>query len=189
MEMNADDLYNALAGNAWKLAAQSTLDVDDIKQELYLLCMEVADGRSKYSPQIGGVLEYIMGRLWGLIRRWSYTQSLNELIDNDNSMDEDWETGHMPAAWDKLLALQAPSVEDVLMQRDELYEQDARDIEVICQKRERTRGITTLGILVLGGHWSLGDAAKYFGTSRSAIQSQLRSQKQLWDLRFSDLLG
>ncbi len=30
--MNADDLYRDLASNAGKLAAKSTLDVDDIRQ-------------------------------------------------------------------------------------------------------------------------------------------------------------
>ncbi len=172
--MKADDLYNALVGNAWKLAAQSTLGVDDIRQELYLLCMEVAEGRSKYTPLIGGVHEYIMGRLWGLVRRWPQSQSLDDLIEND-VVGEDWATRYKPATWDRLLALHAPSVEETLVQRDERLEQDARDIEETLLKRERTRDQSALAILIQSGHWSLREAAKFCGTNHSKIKRYMDS--------------
>ncbi len=174
--MDVDTLYNALAGNAWKLAAQSTLDVDDIRQELYLLCMEVADGRSKYTPVIGGVHEFIMGRLWGLVRRWPQSQLLEDLIEKD-IVGEDWATKYRPETWDRLLALHAPSVEETLMQRDDLLEQDAIDIDESRRMRESEKGQTTLALLIKSGLWSIRDAAKFCGVSQNVIQKKMAKSK------------
>ncbi|WP_031598694.1 hypothetical protein [Ferrovum myxofaciens] len=158
--MNADDLYNELAGNAWKLAAQSTLDADDIRQELYLMCMEVAEGRSAYTPMIGGVHEYIMGSLWGFIRRWHNLQLLDDLIGND--VDDDKTI--------LLAELHVLSTEDVLIRDEELIEQDALDIEESRQMRKRTQNQSTLEILVQDGYWTIRQAANFCGLSKSAIQ-------------------
>ena len=174
--MDADTLYNALAGNAWKLAAQSTLDVDDIRQELYLLCMEVADGRSKYTPVIGGVHKYIMGRLWGLIRRWPQSQSLDDLIDVD-IVGEDWATPYLPVTHSRLLALHAPSVEETLMQRGELLEQDAIDIEESRRIRESEEGQTTLVLLIECGHWSMRESAVFCGVNYPWIQRYMNKSQ------------
>lgn len=166
--MDAQALYDELAGDAWKLAAGSTLDSDDIRQELYLMCLEVTEGRSAYTPMIGGVHEYIMGRLWGLVRRWPQSQSvegliLEELVDSENSEKSSVEH------FDILAALYAPSVEDVLEQRDFQYEQDAIDIEETRQLRERLKGQTTLSILIRTGYWSIREAAAFCGSSKSGI--------------------
>ena len=173
--MNAENLYNALVGNAGKLAAQSTLDVNDIRQELYLMCMEVAEGRSAYSSMVGGVHKYIMGRLWGLIRRWVPMQSLDELmgqdIEGENSAIE-----HLPGH-SRSSALHVPSAEDVLIHRHEMLEQDVIDVEERFKLKKSLQNQTTMVILLQRGHWSTREAAKYCGISRNAIEKRLSATK------------
>lgn len=160
--MTADDLYNALKGEAWKLAARSTLDIDDIRQELYLLCMEVSEGRSSYTPLLGGVHEYIMGWLWKYILRWPRTQSLDELASDDG---------------DKILPdeLYALAIDDELMRQEGMHEQHARDVEEMHEMRKRMKNQTTLAILVQTGHWSLREAAQFCGVSHVTISKLVRN--------------
>ena len=170
--MKADDLYNALAGSAWKLAAQSTLDADDIRQELYLKCMEVAEGRSTYSPLVGGVHEYIMGWLWKYILRWQKMPYLEELFENVNEENEETEeiVRYFPE-------LQSPSIEDELMRREEMYAEHQRDIKEIRRMREQMKDETTLAILIKTGHWTIREAAKHCGTSYASMQRYMQLQR------------
>lgn len=163
--MNLPDvngLYAELVRDTWKLRAESSLELDDIKQELYLLCMEVAEGRSKYTPELGSVHDFIMGRLWGLMKRWPQSISLDEGSD---------ETNHVPAT------LHAPSIEDVLEDRDALYAQDLVDIEENRRLRDRMKNYSTLAILVQTKHWSLREAAKFCGMSYGSIYNLVAIDK------------
>ncbi len=181
--MNADDLYNALAGSAWKLAKDSTLDTDDIKQEMYLICMEVAEGRSTYSSLCGGMHEYIMGRLWGLVRRWPRSLSLEGLTGGISEKRGNTIRHNRPNENGVVLPefipaeLHAPSVEDVLEQRYLLYEQDAIDIEESRRTRERMKGKTILAIMIHTKQWSFRDAAKFCGVSQKCIQNRIRKSE------------
>ena len=163
--MDAQALYDELSRVAWKFVANSVLDVDDIQQELYLLCQEVAEGRSAYTPELGGVEQYIMGRLWGLVKRWPDSLSLDAVLDETDPVGR--ESSFVPAA------LHVPSVEEVLEQRDALYVQDVADIEESSQLRERTQGQSTLFILVQTGHWTMRDAARFCGVSHKTIQNKV----------------
>ncbi len=163
--MNADELYNKLAGNAGKLASETMLDIDDIRHEMYLMCMEVAEGRSAYDPRIGGVHEYIMGRLWGLVRRWKRSCSLEEMTGNDHDEQIAGET--IPAA------LHAESVEETLIQKQERLKLDADDTEDRRKLRAKIQNLTTLGVLVQS-HWSLWDAANFCGMSRTGVKKRVQ---------------
>ncbi len=172
--MDARTLYNEMAGEAWKLAAKSMLDIEDIQQELFLMCMEVAEGRSAYTPMIGGVHAYIMGRLWGLLHRWQRSQSFEDLVHpEDSEMNVYEQDFFIPAV------LHTPSVEDALEQRDVLYEQDVIDIEENRLMCERTKDQSTLFILIKTGHWSARNAAKYCGVSRNAIEKRIAKAREL----------
>ena len=175
--MDAETLYRELEGNAWKLAAKCMLDVDDIKQELYLLCMDVASGRSTYSGLVGDVHGYIMGWLWKYILRWAHSNSLDHLMKSD-VMDEDWCTQHLPANHDSLSALHVPSVEDVILQRDEMQEQHVQDMARVLEMRSQARNQSILVALVQNGYWSTRDAAKFCGVSQTAIQKQIKARSQ-----------
>ncbi len=130
--------------------------------------MEVAEGRSAYSPLIGNVHEYIMGRLWGLIRRWphSHSQSLSELIGGE------CEEEILPTE------LMIASTEEVVILRYERKAQIDRDkeadIEAMHRMRKQTQNQSTLAILIQMGHWSTRDAAKHCGVSRNAIEKRIK---------------
>ena len=163
--MDAQALYDELSRMAWKFVANSVLDVDDIRQELYLLCQEVAEGRSAYMPELGGVEQYIMGRLWGLVQRWPNSLSLDDMLDESEPAGR--ENSFVPEV------LHAPSVEEVLERRDALYAQDVADIEEAGRLRERMKGQSSLFILVQTGHWSMRDAARFCGVSHKTIQNKV----------------
>ena len=179
--MDAKTLYVELAGNAHKLAAKSTLDVDDIRQELYLICMEVAEGRSTYTPLIGGVHEYVMGRLWGLVRRWPCSYSIEVLKGNISEKLGSDENSEVLAEFIPV-TLHAPSVEDVLKQRDALFGQDAVDIEDAHLMRERLRDHSTLSILIQSGVWTVRDAAAFCGVNHLKIWRNFKKTKHMVEL-------
>ena len=115
----ADELFQELQGEAHKFSRCCTLSVEDIRQELYLMCIEVSGGKSSYNPILGTVREYIMGRLWGLIRRWRESSSLPDEVDGDAITP---------------ICLQVQSVEDQLIGR-----QDREDRETALNVRNKTR--------------------------------------------------
>ncbi len=165
--MDAQTLYDELAIQVHNLTKNSTLDADDIRQELMLLCLEVAAGRSAYTPAIGGVHGYIMGRLRGMSQRWKRWKSLDEPM-HSVCFDEDGSGNGFGLA-----ELCAPSVEEVLEQRDDLYAQDVVDVEQTRQLRERLSSQSTLSILIQTGHWSIRDAARFTGVSKAMIQKKM----------------
>ena len=171
--MDAQTLYAELAGNAYKLAAKSTLDVEDIRQELFLLCLEVAEGHSTYTPVIGGVHEYIMGRLWGFVRRWPCSYSIEVFSCDENS---EVLTGFIP------VTLHAPSVEEVLEQRDALFGQDTVDIEETHLMRDGLGDHSTLFILIKTGVWSVRDAAAFCGVNHLKIWRNFNKTKHMVEL-------
>ena len=179
--MDAQTLYDELAGEAWKLAGKSSLDVEDIRQELFLLCLEVAEGRSTYTPVIGGVHGYIMGRLWGLVRRWPCSCSIEVLTGNISEKLGSDENGDVLAEFIPV-TLHAPSVEDVLEQRDALFGQDAVDIEEIHLMRERLRNHSTLSILIQSGVWTIRDAAAFCGVNHLKIWRNFKKTKHMVEL-------
>ncbi len=170
--MDAQTLYDELAGAAWKLAGKSALSVEDIRQELFLLCLEVAEGRSTYTPVIGGVHEYIMGRLWGLVRRWPCSYSIEVLTGNISEKFGSEENCELQAGFIPVM-LHAPSVEDALEQREALYEQDAIDIVEARLLRNHLKKQSTLSILIQTGFWSIREAAAFCGSSKSAIGREI----------------
>jgi DNA-directed RNA polymerase specialized sigma24 family protein len=165
--MNANDLYRTLECQVKNLTTSSVFDINDIRQELYLLCIEVAEGRSSYTPLLGNPHAFIMGRLWWIVRRWAYYSS--NLVDLDDENPDE-----VKIVDNYLDEITAPSVEEVLCRRAEMLEQDALDIEEIQLRRTRTVHQSTLTLLVQGGYWSSNKAAKFCGVSRQAIDKACR---------------
>lgn len=166
-KFNADDLYNSLKDNVWKFLRYSRLERKDVQQELYLLCLEVANGQSKYSPLVGGVHEYILGRMWGLVKRWIFIQSLEELtIANEESDESDMSVFLLPE-------LQVPSAETTLISQNEIYEHDIIDVAQRCKMKIDYKNQSTLIVLVKTGQWSIRDAATFCGVNPYAIQRKM----------------
>lgn len=66
----ADELFATVEGEAAYFAAAGSMTVDDVRQTLYLFCLEHARGVDNYNALLGEVRTYIMGRMWGLLQRW-----------------------------------------------------------------------------------------------------------------------
>lgn len=163
--MNADDLYHTLVGRAWKLAKNCMLDVEDIQQDLYLKCMDVADGRSNYTASIGTVENYIMGWLWKDTIKWQKMQSL------DANGEKDVDAGSEIARF--FPELQSASIEDDLMRRDEMYAQFERDKAEVRRMRDQMKDDSTLLVLIRTGYWSIREVAKLSGINRRKINRML----------------
>ena len=65
------------------VARNSILSVEDVQQEARLICWTVAIGESDFDPARGSVRQYVMGRLWGLKKRYTPSVSLDGTEDND----------------------------------------------------------------------------------------------------------
>ena len=157
--LTADELFQELQGEAHKFSRCCTLSVEDIRQELYLMCIEVSGGGSSYSPILGTVREYIMGRLWGLIRRWRESSSLPDEVDGDAITP---------------ICLQVQSVEDQLIDR-----QDREDRETALNVRNKTKPNepqTSLNIVC--NVLSRRDAAKFLGITREAVRQRVQREKR-----------
>ncbi|MBW8072899.1 MAG: hypothetical protein GJU77_04335 [Ferrovum sp.] len=124
------------------------------------MCIEVSSGESSYNPILGTVREYIMGRLWGLVRRWRESESLPDEVDGD-AMAPNY--------------LQVQSVEQQLIDR-----QDREDREYALNgygKGKPDKPQTSLHIVC--NVLSRRDAAKFLGITREAVRQRVHREERL----------
>lgn len=70
--MCEQDLYGELDQRELaSVAGKSILSVDDVRQEARLICWSVCCGTTDYDPAQGTLRQYVMGRLWGLAKRYA----------------------------------------------------------------------------------------------------------------------
>lgn len=80
----AASLYMQLdAGELISVARNSILGLEDVQQEARLICWTVAIGESDFDPTRGSVRQFVMGRLWGLKKRYALGVSLDSEEEND----------------------------------------------------------------------------------------------------------
>ncbi len=161
--LSADELFQDLRGEAHKFSKCCTLSVEDIQQELYIMCIEVTSGESPYNAILGTVREYIMGRLWGLVRRWRESDPLPDEVDGEASMTPE--------------LLRVPSVEQQLINC-----QERQDMESILDKKSKAKIEKRLqtSLYIVCTALSRRDAAKYLGITREAVRQRVhREEKQL----------
>ncbi len=155
----AGKLFAALQAEAKKFAAASTLSVEDVRQEIYLMCLEHAAGIDGFDPSLGDARRYICGRLWGLAERWRRMESIPE---NDD-------------LWDVPRSM---SVEDALIEGRERAAVEAR-LEQAQRKRQRDlRNLPTLAALVAVGVVSERGAARLVGSKSSRLRQRLRQLRK-----------
>jgi hypothetical protein len=133
------------------------LSVEDIRQELYLMCIEVSSGESSYNPILGTVRAYIMGRLWGLVRRWREAQSLPDDVDGDALTPKH---------------LQVQSVEQQLIDRQNREEREYALNSHGVGRSDKPQTSLHIVCNVL----SRRDAAKYLGITREAVRQRVHRE-------------
>ena len=158
----AGELFAMLRGEAAKFASASTLSVEDVRQELYVMCLEHAMGQDGFDPDRGDARRYIFGRLWGLIERWQRMETIPEGDD----------------LWD---APRSMSVEDALIQGQERAASEDRLEQADRQRRRDLRHLPTLAALVAVGAVSERGATRLVGSKSSRLRQRLRDLRRNLD--------
>ncbi|WP_031597211.1 hypothetical protein [Ferrovum myxofaciens] len=159
--LTADELFQELRGEAHKFSRCCILPVEDIRQELYLMCIEVTTGKSLYNPILGTVREYIMGRLWGLVRRWRESDPLPDEVEGD-AMAPNY--------------LRVQSVEQQLIDR---LDREEREYALNGHGKSKPDKPQT-SIHIVCNVLSRRDAAKFLGITREAVRQRVhREEKHL----------
>ena len=158
--LTADELFQDLCGEAHKFSRCCVLSVEDIRQELYLMCIEVSSGESSYNPILGTVRSYIMGRLWGLVHRWREAQPLPDEADGDALTPKH---------------LQVQSVEQQLIDR-----QNREESEYALNSHGRGRSdMPQTSLHIVCNVLSRRDAAKFLGITREAVRQRIHREERL----------
>jgi hypothetical protein len=155
----AQALYDLLRGEASKFAAVSTLSLDDVRQTLYLMCLEHVAGQDSYNPLLGTPENYIMGRLWGLVERWRPYRPLEE---NDHCLPDN---------------LKVPGVDELLIDAAQrLVEERVRD-DLASADRKAAFGVPTSVALVTHGDRTVSEVARLWGKSRWRVRKAVHQHR------------
>lgn len=165
----ADALFTRLLNeNAQMFAGVSTLSMDDVRQSLYLFCLEHAAGLDAFNPLLGSSKNYIMGRMWGLIERWRPMSSLDEIVDGDHDK---------PICQRLPDTLQAPGVDAALIaEAQRLVEEQIRD-DLELSSRKSLYGLPTTVALVTHCNRPVSEVARLYGKNRGRLRQAVRQQR------------
>ncbi|BAP88333.1 putative uncharacterized protein [Burkholderiales bacterium GJ-E10] len=159
----AEEVFASLQAEAVRFAKDSTLSVEDVRQELYLMCLEHAAGADGFDPGQGDARRFIAGRLWGLTERWRRMES----IPDDDGL------------WNGPLRA---SVEEALIERQERAAAEERLEQADRQRQRDLRNLPTLAALVAVGAVSERGAARLVGSKSSRLRQRLRQLRKQEDV-------
>ncbi len=157
------------------VAGSCALSLEDVQQEAWIWCWRIAAGRSDHDPAQGSVRQYVMGRLWGLARRWPVSVRLG---GEEEEGGESRPPGDAP--WERALLEMSPFAPDpeasdpitVLMAREQ-----AQSCAVAIQRKltdwleakQITEGERTFLELVLAGA-PVEEIAMLYGLTPRAVR-------------------
>lgn len=148
-------------------AGVSTLSMDDVRQSLYLFCLEHAAGLDAFNPLLGTPRNYIMGRMWGMIERWRSMSSLDDILTDDHDQPI---RQRMPDA------LQAPGVEAALIASAQRQAEDQIRDDLELASRKSLHGLPTTVALVTHCDRPLSEVARLCGKNRWRLRQAVRQQ-------------
>ena len=145
----------------------STLSMDDVRQSLYLFCLEHAAGMDAFNPLLGTPKNYIMGRMWGLVERWRPMSSLDDILTDDHDQ---------PIRQRLPDALQAPGVEAALIARAQRQAEEQIRDDLERANRKTMHGLPTTVALVTHCDRPLSEVARLCGKNRWRLRQSVRQQ-------------
>ena len=146
----------------------STLSMDDVRQSLYLFCLEHAAGLDAFNPLLGTPKNYIMGRMWGLVERWRPMSSLDDILTDD----------HDPPIRQRLPdAMQAPGVETALIARAQRQAEERIRDDLELASRKSLHGLPTTVALVTHCDRPLSEVARRCGKNRWRLRKVVRQNR------------
>ena len=166
---SAQALFTSLLDEQVHLfAGVSTLSMDDVRQSLYLFCLEHAAGLDAFNPLLGTPKNYIMGRMWGLIERWRPMSSLDDMLSDDHDL---------PIRQRLPDAMQAPGVEAALIARAQRQTEDQIRDDLELSSRKSLHGLPTAVALVTHCDRPLSEVARRCGKNRWRLRQAVRQQR------------
>ena len=128
----ADELFVTVEGEAKRFTSASVLTVEDVRQSLYLFCLEHAQGVDGYNPLLGDPRTFIMGRMWGLLERWRGREvSLHEVLDDEMAVPVPLALRCQSVASELIERERRRVMEAVLADQDDFHRPDRRDLSAV----------------------------------------------------------
>ncbi|MGC8520141.1 MAG: hypothetical protein ACP5P4_16740 [Steroidobacteraceae bacterium] len=159
-------LFEAIRDEAAKISRATRAPLEDVEQEMRVMCLEVALGISRYDERRGPLRPWLIVRAWRAARRWGWSATRAEELDLDSAFE---------ALADKSCA----SGTDELL----IDEEERRALEQDLERAHKpgVRGAdprTTFEILSVE-HWSERDAVKWCGGSRKVARLAKRRAERI----------
>lgn len=166
-------LYDKLRAEAGKFVSVSTLSLEDVRQTLYLMCLEHAMGLDAFNPLLGTPESYIMGRMWGIVERWRPPISLEVLIgDNEATDDGGARIPVLPTA------LQIQGIDETLIAADQLRIEEQIRSDLETTRRCDVLNLPTIAAMAVCYNRSSREIARRWGKSSGRLKNALSKQRR-----------
>jgi len=168
--MNYREIYAELSQHELRnVAARARLSVEDVRQEAWLCCWQIASGRSDYDSRRGSVRQYLMAKLWGFAAREIELSTVPW-----SGADED--DGDSPSRARRADAQASPSVLDAIIGREERREENRRLASPPCDAQCRYVGVSSIAVLMDQGI-SSGRIASLTGVTPQAVRQRVARER------------
>lgn len=159
-----ENLFTALAPSCEKWASRARVSIEDIRQDLYVLCLEVVLGESEYRT-FAAASVYVSGRMWGAAERYREFRARP-----DKALPE------RPAS-DTAQAEQCLAVDELLEVTERRREKDREDAAALRKEYRAHAELSALEIM-RRATWSQSRAARETGLSKATIRSRERRKRK-----------
>ena len=160
----AESLFTALEPSCEKWASRARVPIEDIRQDLYVLCLEVVLGESEYRT-FAAASVYVSGRMWGAAERYREFRARPDKVLPDR-----------PAA-DTAQAEQCRAIDECLETAERRREKDREDAAALRLEYRAHAELSTLEIM-RRATWSQSRAARETGLSKATIRSRERRERK-----------
>ncbi len=158
-------LFAALRLEAPAISRATRVPLEDVEQQMMLMCLEVAQTVSDYDPRRGPPRRWLIKRAWLWARRWSGSSAPGEDSDPDGGFEVT--TGTACAGTDELL------IDEETRRAEEQF------LARVCQGRGGVADPRTGFEILAVEHWSERDAVKWCGGSRKGARLAKRRAERI----------
>ena len=151
-------LFEVLRLEAPAISRATRVPLEDVEQQMMLMCLEVAQTVSDYDPRRGGPRVWLIKRAWLWARRWSRASARGEEADPDL----------------ELAAGRACAGTDELMIDEETRRAEEQFLARVRQSRSGVADPRTGFEILAVKHWSEREAVKWCGGSRKMARHAKR---------------
>lgn len=159
-----ESLFTALSPSCEKWASRARVPIEDIRQDLYVLCLEVVLEESEYRT-FAAASVYVSGRMWGAAERYREFRARP-----DKTLPE------RPAI-DTAQAEQCLAIDERLEVAERRREKDREDTAALRKDYQAHAELSALEIM-RRATWSQSRAARETGLAKATIRSRERRKRQ-----------